>query len=162
MICTLFYEECRLDQARLPDIAAQAPAADLNFKSIVKLVWHTWPFIRPQLKHLIVFMVIAPVLRLIFGAAGLIATDLFSNKIPGGKKLQPLQAAMLSADSSCEKAGCHMGLFYFLQGWLLGAAGIFCIETARVKSAAFRRINGAGNIPPQYYPFLFYRRVRGR
>ena len=55
-----------------------------------------------------------------------------------------------------------MVLLCFFEGRLLGPTDIFDIETARVKTAPFGRVDGTGDIASQNNPFSFRSGVRGR
>ena len=81
-----------------PGTDTQAPK--IGARRIGQLAWKTWPFMRPMLKHFIVFTV----LGLVAGSLGsylyFMGTDLFSNKVLLGRKLQPHQAWVLFLDES--------------------------------------------------------------
>ena len=63
------------------------------------LALKTWPFIRPMLGHLLVYLVLGAAGGTLFGLGGALVTDVFNNKILVGEKLQPVQAALLGLDS---------------------------------------------------------------
>ncbi len=74
---------------------AEAETPQMSFRKMAALAWKTWPYIRPMLKHLIF-------LGSLFFAGGLgglvtlfVGTDLFTNKVLVGEKLQPIQAMVL-------------------------------------------------------------------
>jgi len=72
----------------------------IRLRRILQLAWKCWPFIRPLLKHLLILLGVTALVSLAIFAFGLVGTDLFSNKILVGDKLQPLQAELLFLDES--------------------------------------------------------------
>ena len=77
----------------------------ITLRRMGALMLKTWPFIRPMLKHLILFMAVGLVASIIFSGTALLAQDLFSNKVLVGNKLQPLQAALLLLDDTYVTTG---------------------------------------------------------
>ena len=77
---------------------AELPA--ISLRRIVQLTLKAWPFIRPLVKHLLILFGFTTFITLVLAGVGLVATDLFNNKILVGDKLQPLQAAALFVDDS--------------------------------------------------------------
>lgn len=80
-----------------------APATErstLSLRELGRLVLRTWPYMRPQLPHLVAWIVARYALELAFLVATLIAFDLFNNKILLGEKLQYDQAVLLRLDES--------------------------------------------------------------
>ncbi|HJN52867.1 MAG: ABC transporter ATP-binding protein [Pseudomonadales bacterium] len=75
-------------------------APKISARRIAQLVWKTWPFVRPMLKHLIVLFAVGLLISAGFAAGGLFAADVIGNKILVGTKLQPFQAATLLLDES--------------------------------------------------------------
>jgi ATP-binding cassette subfamily B protein len=73
----------------------EASTPEMSLRKMLGIALKTWPYMRPMLKHLI-FM---GSLMLAGGLGGLITlfvgTDLFSNKVLVGEKLQPVQAMVL-------------------------------------------------------------------
>jgi ABC-type multidrug transport system fused ATPase/permease subunit len=68
---------------------------ELSFGKMLRLALKTWPYMRPMLKHLLFMGVL-----LFAGSLGglitlFVGTDLFSNKVLVGEKLQPIQAVVL-------------------------------------------------------------------
>ncbi len=74
--------------------------ASLNLKAIYRLLLRTWPYLRPQLRHLITWISLILVIEGIFTVVILLAFDLWSNKTLVGEKLEPLQAIFLRLDDS--------------------------------------------------------------
>ena len=77
---------------------AELPA--ISLRRIVQLTLKAWPFMRPLVKHLLILFGFTTFITLVLAGVGLVATDLFNNKILVGDKLQPLQAAALFVDDS--------------------------------------------------------------
>ena len=77
---------------------AELPA--ISLQRIVQLTLKAWPFMRPLVKHLLILIGFTTFITLVLAGVGLVATDLFNNKILVGDKLQPLQAAALFVDDS--------------------------------------------------------------
>ena len=85
----------------LPLFEGYAPAEKqeatqtMSFKDMLRLAWRTWPFLRPMLPHLVALLLIAGS-GMISGLVGFfVGTDLMTNKVLVGEKLQPLQATVL-------------------------------------------------------------------
>ncbi|MCY4129277.1 MAG: ABC transporter ATP-binding protein [Gammaproteobacteria bacterium] len=71
-----------------------------NFKEFRSLIFRTWPYLRQELPHLIVWVTLRMVLEIVWISAVLITFDLFNNKILVGERLSPAQAAVLFVDES--------------------------------------------------------------
>jgi ATP-binding cassette subfamily B protein len=83
----------------VPEITdSQSP--HMSLKTIGKLILRTWPYYRPQLKHLITFLLLNMLMGTITGGAAFVGYDLLNNKILLGKPLQPLQATILGLSDS--------------------------------------------------------------
>lgn len=67
----------------------------LGFRRMFELALQTWPYMRPMLKHLVVMGVVMLSGGFTGILAGIVGTDLLSNKVLVGAKLQPLQAKVL-------------------------------------------------------------------
>ena len=74
--------------------------AQLSGRRMLELILKTWPFIRPMFKHLLCYFGSFLVVMVIYFGGLAIGTDLFSNKILVGAKLQPVQAWLLGVDDS--------------------------------------------------------------
>ncbi|XOV85454.1 MAG: ABC transporter ATP-binding protein [bacterium] len=70
-------------------------ASDFGVRRMFRLGLRCWPYIRPLLKHLLTLGGLAVVLGIVYAAAAFIGTDIFSNKVLLGQKLQPVQATLL-------------------------------------------------------------------
>ena len=84
-------------RAALAPAAVPAPAAD--GRGVLRLVFRTWPFIRPVARHVGAVVALGAVSALFVGGLTVLATDLLLNKGLIGEKLQPLQATLLNLDS---------------------------------------------------------------
>ncbi len=83
----------------MPEITdSQSPR--ITLKIIGKLILRTWPYYRPQLKHLITFLLLNLLVGALTGGASYVGYDLVNNKILLGKPLQPLQATILGLNNS--------------------------------------------------------------
>ena len=71
------------------------PEDDASLKAAFLLAWRCWPYYRPQLKHLVTFILINILLGTGILGAIIIGNDLIENKILLGERLEPLQASML-------------------------------------------------------------------
>ena len=67
----------------------------MSFRKMFQLALKTWPYMRPMLKHLLVILAFAFSGGLIALATGFLGTDLWTNKVLVGEKLQPIQALVL-------------------------------------------------------------------
>lgn len=74
--------------------------AGFNLKEIFGLLLRTWPYLRPQLRHLITWISFILVIEGVFTIVLLVAFDLWGNKILIGEKLEPIQARVLRLDDS--------------------------------------------------------------
>jgi len=77
---------------------ADEPAVEtprIGLRKMFRLALRTWPYIRPMLKHLIFLAVLALLAGGAAMLAGFMGTDIFSNKVLVGTKLQPFQATVL-------------------------------------------------------------------
>ncbi len=76
------------------EVRVESPAQMTLWRMAV-LAWRTWPYMRPMLGHLIVFLA----LTFSGGVTGLVGyfvgVDLFTNKVLVGEGLQPIQATVL-------------------------------------------------------------------
>ena len=72
----------------------------IRARRILQLALRCWPFIRPLIRHFLIFLGASALVSLALFALGLLGTDMFNNKILVGDKLQPLQAQLLFVDES--------------------------------------------------------------
>jgi ATP-binding cassette subfamily B protein len=68
---------------------------DFSLRDVYQLAWRCWPYYRPQLKHLILFVVCNSLFGLMMMAVWYVGFDLIENKILMGERLEPLQADMI-------------------------------------------------------------------
>ena len=73
--------------------AAELP--QMSFPKMFRLALRTWPYMEPMLPHLLVLLAYYFSGGLLALLTGLIGTDLFTNKVLVGDKLQPIQAIVL-------------------------------------------------------------------
>ena len=91
-------------QPKAPADSAAEERSTLSLRQLARLVLRTWPYMRPQLRHLVTWIVARYVLVLVFLVSTLMAFDLFNNKILLGEKLQHDQAVLLQLDESYVRA----------------------------------------------------------
>ncbi|MCY4656725.1 MAG: hypothetical protein OXC80_07900, partial [Gammaproteobacteria bacterium] len=72
----------------------------LSMRDFFALLYRTWPYLKPQLVHLLVWVGMRMAIEIIWVSAMLITYDLFNNKILVGEKLESTQAAFLFLDES--------------------------------------------------------------
>ena len=73
-----------------------------TFKEFVALIYRSWPYLKQELPHLIVWITLRMVIEVVWISAMLITYDLFNNKVLIGEKLEPSQSAVLFLDESFE------------------------------------------------------------
>lgn len=71
-----------------------------TFRRVAHLILRAWPYHRPQLKHLVTYLLLNVLAGAIMLVAGLIGNDLLNNKVLVGTPLQPMQATLLLLDDS--------------------------------------------------------------
>ena len=71
-----------------------------TFRRVAHLILRAWPYYRPQLKHLVTYLLLNVLAGAIILVAGLISNDLLNNKVLVGTPLQPMQATLLLLDDS--------------------------------------------------------------
>ena len=86
--------ELRLVEGYRSDLSGEQPPR-LGLRRMLTLALRTWPFMRPMLKHLVILLALASSGILTVLVGGLVGTDLLTNKVLLGDKLQPLQARVL-------------------------------------------------------------------
>ena len=75
-----------------------ARADDLNFRRVVHIFLRTWPFMRPALKHMAVFVVASAAIALFAAFLGFIITGLMNGGIVAGRPLGPLHVWIYGLD----------------------------------------------------------------
>ena len=86
--------ELRLVEGYRSGLSGEQPPR-LGLRRMLTLALRTWPFMRPMLKHLVILLGLASSGILTVLVGGLVGTDLLTNKVLLGDKLQPLQARVL-------------------------------------------------------------------
>ena len=71
---------------------------DLDFRRVVHIFLRTWPFIRPALRHLIIFVLVSVVIALFSAALLFIITGLMNGAIVGGKPLGQVHVSIYGLD----------------------------------------------------------------
>ena len=80
------------------DISSELP--EMSFRKMFGLALKTWPYMRPMLRHLLALLAFGASGLLIALVTGFVGTDLITNKVLLGEKLQPVQALVLFVDDS--------------------------------------------------------------
>ena len=65
-----------------------------------RIAWKALPFMRPMLWHIVVILALGFVMGAVAAFATTLGTDLFTNKVLIGDKIQPLQGFLLGLDDS--------------------------------------------------------------
>jgi ATP-binding cassette subfamily B protein len=71
-----------------------------TFRRVAHLILRAWPYYRPQLKHIITYVLLNVLSGAILLGGGLVGNDLLNNKVLIGTPLQPMQATLLLLDDS--------------------------------------------------------------
>lgn len=71
---------------------------DLNFRRVVHIFLRTWPFIRPALRHLVIFVIVSVAVALFSAVLLFIITGLMNGAIVGGKPLGQLHVLIYGLD----------------------------------------------------------------
>jgi ABC-type multidrug transport system fused ATPase/permease subunit len=72
-----------------------ATPPEMSFRKMAHLALRTWPYMRPMLKHLILLLALGFWGGIVAFGTAFVGTDLITNKVVVGEKLQPIQAAVL-------------------------------------------------------------------
>jgi ATP-binding cassette subfamily B protein len=72
-----------------------APPPQMGIHKMYRLALKTWPYMQPMLKHLLVIGAFGLSGGLVLMVTAFVGTDLWTNKVLVGEKLQPLQATVL-------------------------------------------------------------------
>ncbi|MYD96343.1 MAG: ABC transporter ATP-binding protein [Gammaproteobacteria bacterium] len=73
-------------------------ADDLNFRRVVHIFVRTWPFIRPAVKHLVIFVAVSVVIAVFSAVLVFIITGLMNGGIVAGRPLGGLHVAIYGLD----------------------------------------------------------------
>ena len=88
------------DELRSRALADTSVVPDISLRRMGHIAWKTIPFMRPMAKHIVFILVVGFLIGIIYAFALTLATDLFSNKVLVGEKIQPVQALVLGLDES--------------------------------------------------------------
>ena len=77
---------------------APARADDLNFRRVVHIFGRTWPFIRPAVKHLAIFVAVSVAIAVYSAVLVFIITGLMNGGIVAGRPLGGLHVAIYDLD----------------------------------------------------------------
>lgn len=78
----------------------ESPPNALTLKELARLFRRVWPYLKPQWKHLIVWMCLSILISVLMMIGFLSIFDIFNNKVLIGEPLDSTQAAVLLLDSS--------------------------------------------------------------
>lgn len=74
-------------------------------KEIFSLLLRTWPFLKPQIHHIVLLFLLTFAGEAVLMGSAFITADLFSNKVLVGAKLEPSQASLLFLDETYVRQG---------------------------------------------------------
>ena len=126
---------------RQADEAGSVP--DITFRKMFALALRTWPFMRPLWKHLVVLGVVATLGSATAVVGIFVGTDLMSNKVLVGEKLQPIQATVLFVgdeyvdDSNAESVGDRLGEVLSVDNLINKATG----KAGKKKGATKKKVS---------------------
>jgi ABC-type multidrug transport system fused ATPase/permease subunit len=86
-------------------LADPSQPPDLSWRRMAHIAWRTLPFMRPMAKHIVFILGVGFLMGVIYSFAATLATDVFSNKVLVGEKVQPVQGFLLGVDDSYVTAG---------------------------------------------------------
>ncbi|MEE2913967.1 MAG: ABC transporter ATP-binding protein, partial [Pseudomonadota bacterium] len=84
------------------DDGATSGPVTFNFTTLVRLFLRTWPFIKPQWKHVVAWLSLQLLTGAIISVLTLVVIDVLNNKILLGEALEPIQATIFMLDESYE------------------------------------------------------------
>ena len=87
-----------ISERRYDDMAYALP--EISVRRIFSLAVKSWPYMKPMIKHLLSLAALTALTSLLFATAGFVSSDIFTNKIMVGDKLQPMQASLMFVDES--------------------------------------------------------------
>ena len=87
-------DDLHLTRGYSAQLGQEAPP-EMGFRKMVQLALRAWPYIRPLLLHLILLLCLAGVGLSSAMIAVFVGTDVFTNKVLVGQKLQPLQGTLM-------------------------------------------------------------------
>ena len=80
------------------DLRAEPVADNLDFRQVLRVFLRTWPFIRPSLKHLVVFVCASGIGFLVGAGMTLLLIGLATTGIMSAKPLGPIFIAIYGLD----------------------------------------------------------------
>ena len=81
-------------------MAPDVPPKTITLAALGRLLLRTWPYYRPELKHLVTYASLNIFMGLVILGGTLVAQDVINNKILVGDALQTFQAALILVDDS--------------------------------------------------------------
>ena len=78
--------------------SSEARRDELDFRQVARIFVRTWPFIRPMVRHLMIFIAVSAALFLFSAAFGFIVTGLMQGGLVAGKPLGSFHAALYGLD----------------------------------------------------------------
>ena len=82
----------------IPVVGEPARTDDLNFRRVVHIFVRTWPFIRPAVKHLAIFVAVSVAIAVYSAVLVFIITGLMNGGIVAGRPLGGLHVAIYDLD----------------------------------------------------------------
>ena len=81
-------------------LADPTQTPDLGLRRMGRIAWKALPFMRPMAWHIVVILSLGFAMGAVVAFATTLGTDLFTNKVLLGGKIQPMQAFLLGLDDS--------------------------------------------------------------
>ena len=72
-----------------------ADGENYSLRALLRLALRCWPYYRPQLRHILTFVILNALSGVLILGFGFLANDLVENKILLGERLQPMQAKII-------------------------------------------------------------------
>lgn len=82
----------------IPVVGEPTRTDDLNFRRVVHIFVRTWPFIRPAVKHLVIFVAVSVAIAVYSAVLVFIITGLMNGGIVAGRPLGQLHVAIYGLD----------------------------------------------------------------
>ena len=122
-----------------------------SFMSVLRLFLRTWPYLKPQWKHIVAWFCLQFLSGVVISLLMLVLFDIFNNKVLLGEPLEPVQASVLLLDTSYVDAEALTGeqrrvvrdrmIIYSLLGMILLVVIIQRIVTTYYEMWIAQRIN---------------------
>ena len=81
-----------------PPALADADEDQLDFRRVLLTFFRTWPFIRPSLRHIVVFVVVSVIAALVGALLGLMLIQMATAGVMAGKPIGGIGAAIFGLD----------------------------------------------------------------